>query len=82
VVQSLVFLATALFAADSGQVGLFVSSCFITESLAADRPVRRPTATPAESLKVVKDFRVELLYSVPKDTEGSWVTCASIHGDA
>ena len=30
-------------------------------------------ATPAESLKVAKDFKAELLYSVPKDKEGSWV---------
>ncbi len=31
------------------------------------------TATPAETLKVLKDFKVELLYSVPKETQGSWV---------
>jgi putative heme-binding domain-containing protein len=34
---------------------------------------REPTATPAESLKIAKDFKVELLYSVPKGTQGSWV---------
>jgi len=34
---------------------------------------RAPAATPAEALKVRKDFKVELLYSVPKDTQGSWV---------
>jgi putative heme-binding domain-containing protein len=34
---------------------------------------RAPAATPAEALKVLKDFRAELLYSVPKETEGSWV---------
>ncbi|HLJ94750.1 MAG TPA: heme-binding protein [Gemmataceae bacterium] len=32
-----------------------------------------PTATPAEALKVLKGFRAELLYSVPKDVQGSWV---------
>jgi putative heme-binding domain-containing protein len=32
-----------------------------------------PTATAAESLTVRKDFKVELLYSVPKDQQGSWV---------
>lgn len=32
-----------------------------------------PSATPAESLKVAKGFKVELLYSVPKATQGSWV---------
>lgn len=38
-------------------------------------------ATPVESLKVAKDFRVELLYTVPKDQEGSWVAlCADPKG--
>jgi putative heme-binding domain-containing protein len=32
-----------------------------------------PTATPAETLKVKKDFKAELLYSVPKEVQGSWV---------
>ncbi|HEV3202862.1 MAG TPA: c-type cytochrome, partial [Gemmataceae bacterium] len=36
-------------------------------------PPRRPQSTPAASLKVLKDFKAELLYSVPKDTQGSWV---------
>jgi putative heme-binding domain-containing protein len=31
------------------------------------------SATPAEKLVIKKDFKAELLYSVPKDTEGSWV---------
>jgi putative heme-binding domain-containing protein len=35
-----------------------------------DKPL---TATPAEALKVMKDFKVERLYSVPKETQGSWV---------
>jgi putative heme-binding domain-containing protein len=30
-------------------------------------------ATPAERIKVMKDFKVELLYSVPIETQGSWV---------
>jgi len=30
-------------------------------------------ATPAENITVPEGFRVELLYSVPNDTEGSWV---------
>jgi putative heme-binding domain-containing protein len=39
------------------------------------------TATAAEKLKVLKDFKVELLYSVPKDKEGSWVNiCADPRG--
>ncbi len=32
-----------------------------------------PPATKPETLKVAKDFRVELLHSVPKDKQGSWV---------
>jgi putative heme-binding domain-containing protein len=35
-----------------------------------DKP---PTATDAKTLTVKKDFKAELLYSVPKDVEGSWV---------
>ena len=35
--------------------------------------LREPTATPADQLKVAKDFKVELLYSPPK-TQGSWVS--------
>lgn len=31
------------------------------------------TATPAANLKVAKDFKVDLLYTVPKENEGSWV---------
>jgi competence ComEA-like helix-hairpin-helix protein len=34
---------------------------------------KEPSATPAAALKVAKGFRVELLYSVPKDKQGSWV---------
>jgi len=36
--------------------------------------IKEPPATPIANLKVAKDFRVELLYSVPKDKEGSWVS--------
>jgi putative heme-binding domain-containing protein len=43
----------------------------------ADPPAKpkakEPAATPAEALKVLKGFKAELLYSVPKDTQGSWV---------
>jgi putative heme-binding domain-containing protein len=37
-----------------------------------DKP-KAPAATPAETLKVAKDFKAELLYSVPKELQGSWV---------
>ncbi len=40
---------------------------------AAPAKLREPPATPAERIKILKDFKVELLYSVPKDKEGSWV---------
>jgi putative heme-binding domain-containing protein len=46
----------------------------VTEAaLAAAARVREPTATPPEKLTVAKGFKVELLYTVPKDTQGSWV---------
>ena len=46
----------------------------ITEALFATAPRGKVvTATPAEALKVMKDFKAELLYSVPKNLEGSWV---------
>lgn len=38
-------------------------------------------ATPIETLKVAKDFKVELLHTVPKDQQGSWVAlCADPKG--
>jgi putative heme-binding domain-containing protein len=46
-----------------------------------ERPPRKPaipaekvpSAAPGSALKVAKDFKAELLYSVPKETQGSWV---------
>jgi putative heme-binding domain-containing protein len=38
------------------------------------KKTREPPATPADRIKIVKDFKVELLYSVPKEKEGSWVS--------
>ena len=32
-----------------------------------------PAAAPAHSLKIPRDFRVELVYSVPKHQRGSWI---------
>lgn len=34
---------------------------------------KKPTATPIELIKVKKDYKVELLYSVPRETQGSWI---------
>lgn len=46
----------------------------ITEAtLAAAAPLKEPTATPIEMLKVAKGFDVELLHSVSKAEDGSWV---------
>jgi putative heme-binding domain-containing protein len=48
----------------------------------AERPKQpEPPATPPERIKIAKDFKVELLYSVPKDKEGSWVNmCVGPNG--
>lgn len=35
--------------------------------------IKKATATPIELIKVKKDYKVELLYSVPRQTQGSWV---------
>src|SRR5262249_18780724 len=32
------------------------------------------TATPARRIRLPKDFKIELLYSVPRETQGSWVS--------
>ena len=39
-------------------------------------PPDEPQATDPASMKVAKGFRVERLYTVPKDTQGSWVNMA------
>jgi putative heme-binding domain-containing protein len=43
------------------------------QTFTAVAKLRAPTATPVAELKIAKDFRAELLYTVPKDEEGSWV---------
>lgn len=42
--------------------------------LARMSKARPPAATPVDQLKIAKGFKVELLYSVPKEEEGSWVS--------
>ncbi|EDY20189.1 heme-binding protein [Chthoniobacter flavus Ellin428] len=39
----------------------------------AGKQINENKATPAERIKVMKDFKVELLYSVPIAEQGSWV---------
>src|ERR1041384_4420359 len=50
-------------------------SLAITATLPPIPEARAQDATPltAANLKVAKDFSAELLYTVPKNTEGSWV---------
>ena len=44
-------------------------------------PAFAETATPPEKLVVKEGFEVELLYSVPKEEQGSWVSmCADDKG--
>ena len=38
------------------------------------KKIAGPSATPANRIKVAKDFKVDLLYSVPRETQGSWVS--------
>ena len=53
-------------------VFLFMGAGFSSvQNLAAQSSMGAVTA--ASNLKVAKDFKVELLYTVPKDKEGSWV---------
>ena len=35
-----------------------------------------PPATPAEKIKAPKGFKVELIYTVPRESQGSWVNLA------
>jgi putative heme-binding domain-containing protein len=62
--MGVVFLAAAL---SPGAVQ------FLRGQPTAKAIAKPPTATPAEALQVMKDFKAELLYSVPKETQGSWV---------
>lgn len=43
------------------------------EKLYAAAGLKMPTATPIDALRVAKGFKAELLYSVPKPVQGSWV---------
>jgi len=53
---------------------------FVLAFLLVPTPAEQPkktaglTATPAERIKVAKAFKVELLHSVPRETQGSWVS--------
>ena len=46
----------------------------VSEALLADLlDIRVPQATPVEDINLVEGFKAELLYSVPKSDQGSWV---------
>ncbi len=40
---------------------------------ATPAPIPAPPSTPVDRLKVAKGFQVELIYTVPRETQGSWV---------
>jgi putative heme-binding domain-containing protein len=46
------------------------------QALAQASQRREPQATPISRLKIAKGFKVDLLYSVPKEEQGSWVSMA------
>jgi len=53
---------------------MLISSLILTTVLPVQSVLAQgPGATAASNLKAAKDFKAELLYTVPKDTEGSWV---------
>jgi len=54
----------------------------VTEAVLVRAGKKRPlTATPAEQIKIKKGYKVELLYTVPRDEQGSWISlCADPKG--
>ena len=61
--------AAAVMAAAIG----FASGQQTPKKKAEAKAPKPPRATPADSLKVAKGFKAELLYAVPQDQFGSWV---------
>ena len=65
----------------AGLVAVALAAAFVNRAPAAPATGMSASATPVASLKVAKDFKVELLYTVPKGVEGSWVAmCADPKG--
>src|SRR5688572_4955971 len=52
---------------------IFTALLSVCAATALAQPKFSATGTPAANLKVLKDFKVDLLYNVPKDEQGSWV---------
>ena len=46
---------------------------FFCHAAVAQESFDQNQATPISQIKAAKDFKVELLYSVPRDQQGSWV---------
>ena len=67
------FAATWQPARVVAQVGGTMWTSIDAKTLDGAGKARAVTSTPADKLKVKKDFQVELLYSVPKEQQGSWV---------
>lgn len=61
-------------ATSRGQIGAAPWTKVTEVTLAAASKLREPTATPIDQLVIKEGFNVELLYSVPKDEQGSWVS--------
>lgn len=59
---------------------ILLSACFLPLNAYAESPIasdtagtKSPEATAITAMKVKEGFKVELLYSVPMETQGSWV---------
>src|SRR5262245_57989628 len=55
-------------------IGLGILMAFWLVAIA--QPPQKPVvgATPANTIRIIDGFRIELLYTVPKETQGSWVS--------
>src|SRR6186713_1392296 len=51
----------------------FAATALSAQRQSINRAVGENTATPVSRIKAMKDFKVELLYSVPGGEQGSWV---------
>lgn len=68
-----VFLATAAGFAALGPIESSTAAIQKKKEQPKAAPGKEPPATDPLTMKVAKGFKVELLYSVPKETQGSWV---------
>jgi putative heme-binding domain-containing protein len=69
IILSIAFVGLTLTGADAMQIGKKKADA----KAAPAKPAKPAKATAAESIKVAKGFKVELLYTVPAETYGSWV---------